>query len=529
MSEDIDAYDVIIIGSGVGGLTAGLTLQSLKPDMKTLILEQHYAPGGYISGFKRKGYYFDSGAEGLVFCGKDQIFKKALDDLNLNLDLLSIDPVEVLHYPDKTITIHANPEKYITELKQNFPENVDEIERFFDVLRKINHDYNSIVKSHLNPNFKELVKIILISPTMRKYAMMSFKDFLDKFITNNQLKDVLSVYCLWLGAPSDSIKAVAAGLTFFYPVFSGHFYPKGGMFAFADKLAKSFVERGGEIRYREKVTKILTKRRKAIGVELADGTQIHAHWIISNADLKRTVFEYVGLKKFPNSYLVKVAKKNQSISGFSVFLGLDKALKGYPSHMAYNLEADKYIRTILNGKYDPKEVMIRIPSQIDPNLNKNGKSSVILLSFAPYDWENKWNSSNREKYAKTKEKYANKLIKLAENVIPDLSKHIDLKLISTPLTFENYSLNTQGAWYGPRKGSQRIRRKTPIKRLVLTGANTAGAGVPPNFFSGMDTAKFIVNRFDARKRTFRVLFPLISHFAFKIKNRKALFSHSLHQ
>ncbi|MCE7741337.1 MAG: NAD(P)/FAD-dependent oxidoreductase, partial [Candidatus Heimdallarchaeota archaeon] len=485
-------------------------------------LEQHYAPGGYISGFKRKGYYFDSGAEGLVFCGENQVFKKAMDGLGLNLDLLSIDPVEVLHYPDKTITMHANPDKYIAELKRNYPENKEEIERFFDVLRKINHAYNSNVTTQLDPTFKELIKIGLTSPTMRKYSLISYKDFLDKFITNEQLKDVLSVYCLWLGVPSDSISAVSAGLTFFYPIFNGHYYPKGGMFALAEKLTDSFVERGGEIQYRKKVTRILTKRRKAVGVELKDGTRINAKWIISNADLKRTVFEYVGMNKFPNRYLVKVAKKNQSVSGFSVFLGLDKELKGYPSHMAYNLEADRYIRDILGGKYDPKEVLIRIPSKIDPDLSKDGKSSVILLSFAPYGWENKWNSSDRESYEETKEKYADKLIKLAENIIPDLSKHIDVKLISTPLTFERFSLNTQGAWYGPREGSQKVGKKTPIRKLVLAGANTSGAGVPPNFFSGINTAKYIMNRFNAGKRTLRLLFPMISRLSFRARNRAVL-------
>jgi len=526
MSETVNTYDVIIVGSGVGGLTAGLTLQKLKPEMKTLILEQHYAPGGYISGFKRKGYYFDSGAEGLVFTGENQVFKRALNGLGVNLQLLNIDPVEVLRYPDKEIIMHADPEKYIAELKEKFPENKNEIESFFDVLRKINHDYNSIVKSHLNPSFKELMKIVLTSPTMRKYAMMSFKAFIDKFITNQQLKDVLSIYCLWLGVPSDSIKAVSAGLIFFYPVFSGHYYPKGGMFTLAKKLADSFTEKGGEILYKKRVTRILTKRRKAIGVELEDGTQIKAKWIISNADAKRTVFEYVGMKKFPDRYLVKIAKRNQSVSGFSVFLGLNKDLKGYPSHIAYNLQPDKYIKDILQGKYDPKEVMIRIPTNIDRDLAKNGKSSVILLSFAPYEWENKWNGHDEELYEKTKQKYADKLIAIAENVIPGLSKNIEVKLVSTPLTYERYSLNSQGAWYGPRADSHRVGKRTPIRRLFLTGANTVGAGVPSNFFSGIDTAKHIANRFSASKRALRVLFPVISHLSFRARNRKAIFTPS---
>ncbi|MHA1200387.1 MAG: phytoene desaturase family protein, partial [Candidatus Heimdallarchaeaceae archaeon] len=331
-----------------------------------------------------------------------------------------------------------------------------------------------------------------------------------------------SAYCLWLGMPSDSLQAVSVAMTFFSPVFDGYHYPKGGMFSFAKGLADNYVERGGEIVYKKKVTRILTKRRKAIGVELADGTQIKGKWIISNADLKRTVFEYVGMNKFPGRYLVKVAKMDQSVSGFAVFLGIDNELKGYHSHLVYNLDPDEYIKEILAGTYNPKEVLIRIPTKIDPGLLNNGKSSVILLTFAPYNWKNKWNSSNREEYTKTKEEYADRLIKLAENMIPDLSKHIEVKLISTPLTFERFSLNSQGSWYGPRHGSKMVRKRTPIRRLFLAGANTVGAGVPPSFFSGMETAKHIMNRFSAGKRTLRVLFPVISHMSFRARNRAML-------
>ncbi|MHA1516888.1 MAG: NAD(P)-binding protein, partial [Candidatus Heimdallarchaeaceae archaeon] len=103
MSESPAKYDIIIIGSGVGGLTAGLTLQTLRPELNTLILEQHNAPGGYISGFRRKGYYFDSGAEGLVFAGENQNFRKAINGLGVKLEYLPIDPIEVLHYEDKSI------------------------------------------------------------------------------------------------------------------------------------------------------------------------------------------------------------------------------------------------------------------------------------------------------------------------------------------------------------------------------------------------------------------------------------------
>lgn len=519
MSELLTKYDVIIIGSGVGGLTAGVTLQTLNPEMKTLILEQHNAPGGYISGFRRKGYYFDSGAEGLVLAGEKQNFRKAINGLNINLEYLPIDPLEVLHYDDRTITMHADPDKYQQELIDNFPKSEEKIIKFFKTIKSLQKEYHSTVKEGLDPSFRELIKIIFTRPTMRKLALRSYKKFLDDSFDDPDLKKILGVYNLWYGVSPEETTAVAAVLSFFSPFYHGHYYPKGGMFAFAEGLANAFVNRGGEIQYRKRVAQIITKRRKAIGVRLKDGTEIHGKWIISNADLKRTILEYANLKKFPNAYLGKVIKKDQSVSGFGVFLGLDKELKGYPSHMAYNIDAEHHINNTLNGIFDPKEVLIRIPSKIDPGLLNDGKSSVILFSFAPYNWRNKWNKNNREKYEETKEEYADTMIKLAEKVIPDLSKHIALKLVATPLTFERFTLTSQGSWYGPKRGGLNLRFQPPLRRLKLAGSNIEGAGVPPSFYSGMKTAKYISKRFKPWQRTARVLFPMVSYWTNKLKMR----------
>ena len=522
MTESPAKYDVIIIGSGVGGLTAGLTLQTLRPELNTLILEQHNTPGGYISGFRKNGYYFDSGAEGLVFAGENQNFRKAINGLGVKLEYLPIDPIEVLHYEDKSIAIYPDPDKYQQELIRNFPDSEKEIVKFFKIIIALQKEYDSSVKNGLEPSFRELVKIVFRRPTMRKLALKSYKKFLEDSFSNPELIKVLAIYSLWYGIPPEDIKAVSAATSFFSPIFNGHYYPKGGMFAFAQGLTETFVKRGGEIQYKKRVTQILTKRRKAIGVRLKDGTVIHGKWIISNADLKRTVFEYVDMKKFPNSYLGKVLKKDQSVSGFAVFLGLDKELKDYPSHMAYNVDAEKLIKNTLNGIFDPKEVLIRIPSKIDSDLLNEGKSSVILLSFAPYNWAHKWNKNDPEKYKRTKENYADMLIKLAENLIPDLSEHITLKLVSTPLTFERFSLNTQGAWYGPKMGGLNIKIQPPIRKLFLAGANIDGGGVPPSFFSGMNVGKHISKRFKPWQRTARIIFPLISYFTNKSKMKVLL-------
>ncbi|MHA1483165.1 MAG: hypothetical protein ACTSQA_07005, partial [Candidatus Heimdallarchaeaceae archaeon] len=82
--------------------------------------------------------------------------------------------------------------------------------------------------------------------------------------------------------------------------------------------------------------------------------------------------------------------------------------------------------------------------------------------------------------------------KIAERAIPGLSENIIVKEIATPITFERYSLNDGGGWYGPQKGQRRSSYKYPLNNLILTGANVDDTGVPTAFISGVKTAEKII-------------------------------------
>ncbi|MEE9411162.1 MAG: NAD(P)/FAD-dependent oxidoreductase [Candidatus Heimdallarchaeota archaeon] len=497
-------FDVIIIGSGIGGLASGLYLQKNNPNLKTLILEQHSIPGGSVGGFKRKGYYFDSGAEGLVYCGEGQIFRKNLEDVGVFQDFISINPVEVMKYPDRTVVMHNNLEKFTQELRQNFPEDEDEIRRYFEVIEKMYKEYFSLSLDKLDPSFLTLLKIVFTRPTLRKYGTKTFQQLLDKLITNADLRKILAVYCLWLGVLPNKISAPGAAIVFNSPFIDGNFYPKGGMLSFAKKMVKVFKSNGGKIKYRAQVDKILVEKQRAVGVRLKNGKTIKCKWIISNADLKKTIFELVGKEFFKKSYQKLISKLKQSISGFAVFLGLDKHLDEHHSHIAYNVDAEKYIERNNSGTCDPEEVLIRIPQNIDPSLRNDKGSALVLLAQVPYNCMNTWGTEQdgkrSEKYIQIKNNYANKLIKLAEKIIPDLSQRIILKEIATPLTFERFIQSTRGAWYGPTIGQKLPKFKTPIKRLLLAGSNIGGPGVPPSYLSGISTAKYLIKKLERRRK-----------------------------
>ena len=491
-------YDAIIIGSGMGGLGTGLTLQNKNPKLKTIILEQHNIPGGSVNGFKRKGYYFDSGAEGFVYCGEGQHFRRGLEKLDVFQEFIPIEPVEIMQYPDKKVTMYGNLERFIQELEEKFPNEKEEIQGYFKVIKDMSDEYFSLELDEFQTSIRTVIKIIFTRPTLRKYGLRNFDYLLNKFISNPELRKILAVYSLWLGVQPDTIAATLAAIVFNSPFIYGNYYPKGGMLAFAKRMASVYESKGGTMRYRSKVKKIIIKKKKAIGVILDSGEKIYGKWIISNADLKKTIFDYVGIEHFKENYHKMISQIKQSISGFTVFLGLNKDLDDHHSHIAYNIDAEDYLHRLSNGFNEPEEVLIRIPEKIDPSLKNEKGSSVVLLAMAPYEYNDNWGTGRKKKknakYIQLKEKYADKLIEIAEKVIPNLSKHIVVKEIATPLTFERYIQSTEGAWYGPKEGQKFPKFKSPLKNLLFAGGNVHGAGVPTCFFSGVDTAKYLLKK-----------------------------------
>nr|NHJ84524.1 FAD-binding protein [Asgard group archaeon] len=126
-------YDVIIIGSGFGGLGAGITLQHNNPKIKTLILEQHTVPGGFVTGFTRKGYYFDGGAEGIMGMGEKEPLRAALREMGFEHEFFRLNPLEVNYFDNgKTLSLYSTKDELINEIKDKFPEDEIKFKQFLD-------------------------------------------------------------------------------------------------------------------------------------------------------------------------------------------------------------------------------------------------------------------------------------------------------------------------------------------------------------------------------------------------------------
>ncbi len=470
-----DEYDAIIIGAGIGGLVCACYLA--KSGLKVLLIEKNATVGGYCTSFKRRGYQFDSSVHFLSTLRERSKFRKILENLEVfnNVNFVKHNPSDIIITPEFRIRIFTNINESIYEFQKYFPNQKLQIEKFF----------------------KYIVSTDTISLTTHRSRTL--KELLDSFFSDDFLKMILSVLILGLaGSPPDRISALVSCLIYReFILFDGGYYPVGGMQVFADAFAKIFNAYGGKILLSNKVIKINVIDNKVTGVVLENKEEMSAKYVISACDAMQTFFELLDTNSINEDFENKIRKLIPSYSAFLVYLGMKNNFIEQE-----DLKANMWIikaRDINDvcsklQKCDNVHLAITSPSMKGGFLNKENKNSICLTTTAPFLSEKFWtNEGNRIKME-------DKLIKLANDVIPNLSSFVSLKFNATPFTLYKWTLNYMGAAYGWEGNSRQfgnpdISEKTKIRNLYATGHWTCmGSGITSVVNSGYETAKLILHR-----------------------------------
>jgi prolycopene isomerase len=260
------------------------------------------------------------------------------------------------------------------------------------------------------------------------------------------------------------------------------------------------TKHGGDLALKTLVKKIVVEDGKATGVELADGTKVRSRYVVSNADGRQTFLKLIG-EQYLSPKLAKELKETRlTDSVFLVSLGVDIDLKamGFDGTTIVYNRCDN-IDNIWGGDTDKCSLLIRMHSLRDPSQAPEGMATVQIMTLFPYDymtyWKREKDGTRGKEYAELKEALADKLIASAGKIIPQLSEHIVCKDIATPLTFERYTLNSEGASHGwfPAPGAKLRSQKTPFKNLYQAGHWTfPGPGIFAVVLSGRNAAKLVL-------------------------------------
>jgi phytoene dehydrogenase-like protein len=486
------AYDAVVVGAGLGGLSAAAAFA--RQGYKVLVLEQHSVAGGYASAFTRPGgFTFDVSLHSTTVGLRDGVpnliagFPEIQD--------VVFQPHKTLYrtiYPDYDIRVpHRDIPGYVAILKKNFPGDEVAIDGIFADMQGLADDVGKLSSAGGPPDMANFPKNF---PHLFKNFNRTWGAMLDDRIKNPKLKAVISGLWGYFGLPPSKLSPFYYAMPLMGYLEGGGYYPVGTSQKISDAFVGLIKKNGGEVKLNTKVEKILVRDHAATGVRTADGAEYHGRAVISNANAIDTFGRMMPDEKdFLKDLTGRMEKYSVSYSTFLVWLGLKTDLVRKAGlkeseifyHTGYDIEAE-YKAVMAGGLPNEPDFGLTVYDNLGPGFSPKGKNTLNIIATQGFDYWKKFETDyfygNKDAYAKEKTRLADVLIdKVEKTLLPGLRKAIEVVEVATPLTNVRFTSNPRGAIYGwdqtvDNSGQRRFPQRTPIKNLYLSGAWTFPGG-----------------------------------------------------
>lgn len=494
-----NVWDVIVIGSGMGGMVTAAALSKLG--YKVLMLEQYKSLGGQTHSFSREGFSWDAGLHYLGGFGPDVSERAMLDWLcDSPIPFAPIGPVyDTLHIGEAApLNLSRPASAQRLDLKERFPNETEAIDKWFDAIIRGRDALGALGQARSIPSVFASAMKWWQGKKLRRFCERTTAKVAKEITSNEELANVLMAqWGDFGGRPSTASFAIHATVMNSY-LEAGAYYPVGGAGSIAEHLLPTITSNGGETRAGITVTSLIMENGVVTGVETADGENYFAKRVVSNIGARETVDRLLPDGHGHDDWVNEIRSIGPNICHYSLFLGFEGDVEAAgmtkSNHWLYPTGEVDAVWTNTPDGIQPG-MFVSFASLKDPAHDPGPEKKYAGEIMAWSDWSTveRWAGlapgERGDEYQSFKQQVSEQLLKQFARYFPRLAELIVFHELSTPLATASITGHRMGSFYGldvtpHRITTDALRMKTPIEGLYLTGQDVLTPGIPGAFWGG---------------------------------------------